>query len=62
MDWQTVIQLVQNLGFPVVCCAALFIRMGHQDDLHREEVEALKKSLDENTNVLTRLYEKLGGQ
>lgn len=61
MDWNAIIQIVQSLGFPVAACVALFVRMGHQDELHREEVEALKKSLDENTNILTRLYEKMGG-
>lgn len=61
MDWNAVIQLISTLGFPIVCCIALFCYMVKQRDLHKEEINELKKSIDNNTNILTRLYEKLGG-
>lgn len=60
MDWNAVIQLISTLGFPVVCCIALFWYMVKQRDLHKEEINELKKSIDNNTIILTRLYEKLG--
>lgn len=60
MDWNAVIQLISTLGFPVVCCIALFWYMVKQRDLHKEEINELKKSIDNNTLILTRLYEKLG--
>lgn len=61
MDWNVVIQLISTLGFPIVCCIALFWYMVKQRDLHKEEINELKKSIDNNTIILTRLYEKLGG-
>ena len=61
MDWNAVIQLISTLGFPIVCCIALFWYMIKQRDLHKEEINELKKSIDSNTTILTRLYEKLGG-
>lgn len=61
MDWNAVIQLISTLGFPIVCCIALFWYMVKQRDLHKEEINELKKSIDNNTIILSRLYEKLGG-
>lgn len=61
MDWNVVIQLISTLGFPIVCCIALFWYMVKQRDLHKEEINELKKSIDNNTIILTRLFEKLGG-
>lgn len=60
MDWNAVLQLISTLGFPIVCCIALFWYMVKQRDLHKEEINELKKSIDNNTIILTRLYEKLG--
>lgn len=60
MDWNAVIQLISTVGFPIVCCIALFWYMIKQRDLHKEEINELKKSIDNNTIILTRLYEKLG--
>lgn len=56
-----VVGLIQNLGFPIACCIALFYRMSRQDEMHREEINALKSSLDDNTRILTKLYEHIGG-
>lgn len=61
MDWNAVIQLISTLGFPIVCCIVLFWYMIKQTDMHKEEINELKKSIDNNTIILTRLYEELGG-
>lgn len=60
MDASTVQQFISNLGFPIVACGALFWYMNRQAERHREEQEALRKSLDKNTDILTRLYERIG--
>lgn len=62
MDASTVQQLISNLGFPIVACGALFWYMNRQEERHREEQEALRGSLDKNTDILTRLYERMGGE
>lgn len=60
MDASTVQQLISNLGFPIVACGALFWYMNRQEERHREEQEALRVSLEKNTDILTRLYERMG--
>lgn len=62
MDVSTIQELVNNLGFPIVVCGALFWYMNRQEERHREEQEALRGSLDKNTDILTRLYERMGGE
>lgn len=62
MDASTIQQLISNLGFPIVMCGALFWYMNRQEERHREEQEALRGSLDKNTDILNRLYERMGGE
>ena len=46
MDVNTVMQLVTTLGFPIVCCIALFWRMIKSDENHKEEMEKLCKFIE----------------
>lgn len=55
MDTNTLIQLVSSLGFPIVMCGALFWYMIQQQKTHKEELEHLKDTINENTKVLTEL-------
>lgn len=70
MDWLQ--ELLGNYAFPIVCCIALFWKMDKdeknnreymekRDELHKEEINSLKDSYDNNTRVLIRLETKLGG-
>ena len=61
MDANFIIDMIQGVGFPIVMCGALFWKMNKQDEAHKEEVMSLKESFDNNTNVLTKLYEHLTG-
>lgn len=61
MDVSTIIQLISNLGFPIVCCGALFWKMNKQDENHKEEIGTLTSALNNNTIVLEKVCEKLGG-
>ena len=55
MDANTIIQIVSSLGFPIVMCGALFWYMVKQREVHKEETEHLKDTLNENTKVLAEL-------
>lgn len=62
-------QLVGSLGFPIVACAALFWYMNKQRESHKEEMDSMKSAVagmqtavENNTNILLKLYEKLGGR
>lgn len=62
MDVNTLIQLVSSLGFPIVCCGALFWKMVKTDEQHKEEIDKVTEALNNNTIALTKLSDKLGGE
>lgn len=55
MDIQVIGQLVASLGFPIVAAAALFWFINKQEERHKEEMNGLRKTLEENTSVLASL-------
>lgn len=59
MDVNTLIQLVGSLGFPIVACGALFWRMVKSDEQHKEEMNKISEALNNNTNAIVKLTEKL---
>lgn len=61
MDVTMVTQLVGSLGFPIVCCGALFWYLVKEKDAHTAEMEELRKSVDANTTAIHSLCQHLGG-
>ena len=59
MDVNLLIQLVGSLGFPIVACGALFWRMIKSDEQHKEEMSKMSEALNNNTNALVKLTERL---
>lgn len=59
MDVNAIIQLVGCLGFPIVCCGALFWRMIKSDEQHKQEMDKISDALNNNTVALTRLTDQL---
>lgn len=55
MDFDTLVQTFGNGFFPIIAYAAMFYYMVKKDETHKEEVEALKDSLNANTKALTEL-------
>lgn len=49
--------LIGNLGFPIVCCGALFWYVTKHTDKQHQEIEELKQIVERNTDVLTDLKE-----
>lgn len=60
MGVNEIIQLVGSLGFPIVCCGVLFWRMIKSDEQHKEEMDKISTSLNNNTEALLKLTERLG--
>ena len=65
-----IVQIISTLGFPIAMCvgACFFIKYhfdtsnNQMEDIrkdHKEEIKALKDSLDNNTIALTKLLDKL---
>lgn len=66
---QSITQMVGTLGFPIVCCGALFWdrikaeeRRAKESELHRQEVAELQKAVEANTLAITALCQHLGGK
>lgn len=59
------LQAISTVGFPIVCCAALFWMIQRMSEQHKQESDAMRGTLDRNTNVLTELKDliayRLGG-
>lgn len=55
MDLSTVSQMISSVGFPIAACVALFWQMNRESTQHKEEMDALKESLNQNTLAITKL-------
>ena len=55
MDAQTYTNLISSVGFPIVMCLIMVKLMARMEESHKAEIDSLKDSLNNNTNVLTRL-------
>lgn len=52
MDW---IEVISTLGFPIVCCVALFWKVNDQDKQHKAEMTEMAKVIEANTTAITHL-------
>lgn len=55
MDVNTLMQIVSTVGFPIACCIYLVYNQNKAEERHREEVDKLRSSLDNNTKVMNRI-------
>ena len=55
MDAQSYTNLISSVGFPIVMCLIMVKLMSRMEESHKAEIDSLKDSLNNNTNVLTRL-------
>lgn len=56
-----IVTIIKELGFPIACVLALFWMVVRQADQHKEEMQAMSEALNNNTQALIRLEEKIGG-
>lgn len=57
MDYEMIINAISTLGFPIVVCAALFWYVNKQNENHKDEIDALRTTIQDNTNILHELKE-----
>ena len=55
MDATQVSQLVSSVGFPIVACVIMWKTLPDSTVAHKEEMDAMKDSLNHNTVVLAEL-------
>ena len=57
MDYELIMNAITTVGFPIVVCFALFWYVNKQNENHKEEINAMRETVEENTNVLRELKE-----
>lgn len=57
MDAQVIGQLIASLGFPIVACCAMFWMVNKNEERHKDELEGMRKTIQDNTNVLSSIKE-----
>lgn len=50
-----IIQAVSTVGFPIACCCFLLWQNSRQDEYHREQMEKLRETINENTRIIDKL-------
>lgn len=53
MDVQVLGQLIASLGFPIVACCAMFWMVNKNEERHKDELDGMRKTIEDNTTVLT---------
>lgn len=58
---QEILTAISTVGFPIVCCFAIYKTMIDNMKAHVEETNKLRESIDANTALIQRLLDKMGG-
>lgn len=62
MDVNAVITIIQNVGFPICVAIALFWKLNKDDERHRDAEEKMTEAINNNSQVIIKLTERLGGE
>lgn len=57
MDAQVIGQLIASLGFPIVACCAMFWMVNKNEERHKDELDGMRKTIEDNTTVLSSIKE-----
>lgn len=61
MDVSALIQAISTVGFPIVMCLLFMYYIKYINDQHKDEIDKLSQSVNNNTLVMQKLLDKLGG-
>lgn len=56
---EEVLTLIQTMGYPAAITILLLWYINKKDDAHRTEMQAMTDAVNNNTNVITKLYEHI---
>ena len=59
MDVQTITTLISSVGFPIVACIIMWKTLVDNAAAHKEEMDAMRESLNQNPVVLAELKQML---
>lgn len=55
MNVQDITNTIQTVGFPIVMVLLMGWYLNKKDQHHHEEIDSLRKALEANTSILTKL-------
>lgn len=58
---ENIVSIITQLGFPVAMCLLLFWYITKKDEAHKEEIDKMSEAVNNNTIVMQKLIDKLGG-
>ena len=59
MDAQAFSQLISSVGFPIIACMIMWKSLQDSTAAHKEEMDGMKESLNQNTLVLSELKQMI---
>ena len=59
MDSQAFSQLISSVGFPIVACMIMWKSLQDSTEAHKQEMDGMKESLNQNTLVLSELKQMI---
>lgn len=54
-----ILNFIQQVGFPIAACVALFWKMNQQDESHAKEVKEMTTAINNNTIVMQKLIDNI---
>ena len=61
MDLNTMTQIISTIGFPIFICLYMIKINEKSDELHRDEIDKLRETVENNTVAIVKLLDKLDG-
>lgn len=61
MDTNAITTLITSVGFPIVVCLICFWYIKNMTETHKDEVIQLTEAIQNNTLVMQKLVDKMGG-
>lgn len=55
MDYNTILQMISTIGFPIAMCIYLLFYIKSFDEKYCEQLNNMAKAIENNTLVLTKL-------
>lgn len=55
MDTNSIIQAISSVGFPIAMCLLMYYQLNKSAELHKAEIDELKKAIDNNTIAVQQL-------
>lgn len=59
MDWAAVLSFIKDIGFPAAFCLITLKMLDEERSAHKEEMRQMTEALNNNTQILTALKQKL---